>query len=177
MSISRQDGAAQPGAGDLVADYLMLRDLLPAVRPDSVDEFLWRLDERLFGLEPSLWLERLNQRPIVEWFSFFYYSYFFIAFTYMLVVIWLIRPGRLTSEFAPGTLIVFCVGQLGYLAVPGYGPSLYLESQFQGPVDGGFFWGCVVATTRSDRRWLTRSVPGFSGSVFFEQMFSVPFLN
>jgi len=149
MSISRQDGAAQPGAGDLVADYLMLRDLLPAVRPDSVDEFLWRLDDRLFGLEPSLWLERLNQRPIVEWFSFFYYSYFFIAFTYMLVVIWLIRPGRLTSEFALGTLIVFCVGQLGYLAVPGHGPSLYLESQFQGPVDGGFFWGCVVATTRS----------------------------
>jgi hypothetical protein len=81
--------------------------------------------------------------------SFFYYSYFFIAFTYMLVVIWRIRPGRLTSEFALGTLIVFCAGQLGYLAVPGHGPSLYLESQFQGPVDGGFFWGCVVATTRS----------------------------
>jgi len=136
-------------AGVLLYNYLMLRDLLPAVRPDSVDDFLWHLDVRIFGVEPSLWLERLNHRPVVEWFSFFYFSYFFICGTYMVTVVWLSKPGRMTSEFALGTLTVFCVGQLGYMAVPGYGPIRHLASQFHGPINGGFFWSCVWNTVQA----------------------------
>jgi membrane-associated phospholipid phosphatase len=42
-----------------------------------------------------------------------------------------------------------CVGQLGYCAVPGYGPIRYLADQYQGPIDGGFFWGCVWSTVQA----------------------------
>src|SRR5262249_18595645 len=91
--------------GGLISSYLTLRDFLILVRPDSVDEVLVRLDLRLFGVEPALWLERFNQRPIVEWFSFFYFSYFFICAGYMVTVVWLTPSGRRTAEFAIGTLI------------------------------------------------------------------------
>jgi membrane-associated phospholipid phosphatase len=132
--------------GVLIASYLMLRDLLPQVRTDAVDEALLQLDYRLFGVEPALWLERYNQRPIIEWFSFFYFSYFAICFTYMAVVVWLSRPGRVTAEFAIGTALVFSIGQLGYAAVPGYGPVKHMADQFHGPIDGGLFWSWVTST-------------------------------
>jgi hypothetical protein len=136
-------------ASVLLYNYLMLRELLPLVRPDSFDASLMRLDIRLFGFEPSLWLERLNRRPIVEWFSFFYFSYFWICITYALAVVGLSGGSRRTAEFSLGTLIVFCVGQLGYMAVPGYGPIVFLEHTFARPIDGGFFWGCVWRTVQA----------------------------
>jgi hypothetical protein len=132
--------------GVLMQSYLMLRDVLPLVRSDSLDEALMRLDYRLFGVSPALWLDRFNQRPIIEWFSFFYFSYFAICATYMLVVVWLSRSGRATAEFAIGTALVFSFGQLGYMAVPGYGPVQHMAHQFQGPLDGGLFWSWVKST-------------------------------
>lgn len=132
-------------AGVLIENYLMLRDLLPLVRPDSVDAELLEVDLRLFGFEPAIWLERLNHRPIIEYFSFFYFSYFFILTTYLIVVVFLSKGGRQTTEFAIGTFIVFCVGQLGYMAVPAVGPIKYLASSYAGPIEGGFFWSCVTA--------------------------------
>jgi hypothetical protein len=135
--------------GVLVANYLALRDFLYFIRPDSVDEVLVRLDLRLFGVEPALWLERFNRPPIVEWFSFFYFSYFAIGIAYMVGVLWLGRPGRKTAEFAIGTLMVFSIGQLGYTAVPGFGPVRYLDGKFHGPIAGGFWWSCVWSTVQA----------------------------
>ena len=127
----------------VLQNYLMLRDVLPLVRPDSVDAALLRVDLAIFGVEPALWMERFNTRGVVEYFAFFYYSYFFICLVYLVLAIFVARPGRGTAEFAIGTAIVYCVGQIGYMAVPAYGPVVALADQFVGPIDGGFFWGCV----------------------------------
>jgi membrane-associated phospholipid phosphatase len=135
--------------GVLLFNYLILRDVLPVIRPDSVDAWLLQIDIFLFGAEPALLLQSLNTRPVVEWFSFFYFSYFWIGFGYMFVVVWLSRAGRQTTEFALGTLIVFCMGQIGYMAVPGFGPYKHLAEQFQGDINGGFFWSCVWQTVQA----------------------------
>lgn len=127
----------------VVENYLMLRDVLPIVRPDSVDAMLHRVDLALFGVEPAVWLQRWNTRPVVEYFSFFYYSYFGICLLYLLLAVFFTRPSRATAEFAIGTVLVYCVGQLGYMAVPAYGPVKALASSYAAPIDGGFFWGCV----------------------------------
>lgn len=129
--------------GQVLLNYLLLRAILPVVRPDSLDAQLLQLDLTLFGVEPALWLERFNTRPVVEWFSFFYYSYFFICGGYMLLALFLRKPGRHTTEYAVGTAMVYCIGQLGYMAVPGHGPIVALRHLFHGPIDGGFFWGLV----------------------------------
>jgi hypothetical protein len=136
--------------GVLGANYAMLRDLLPMIRPDAVDASLLAADITLFGQEPAVWLERLNTRPVVEWFSAFYFSYYLICLGYMSTVTWVLSPGRRRlTEFATGTILVYCVGQLGYMAVPAVGPSLYMADTFRAPVDGGFFWGCVTSMVQA----------------------------
>lgn len=135
--------------GVVIANYLTLRDFLQLVRPDAVDDALVRIDLWLFGVEPALWLERYNRRPIIEWFSFFYFSYFGICLAYMLTVVWLSKSGRKTAEYAVGTALVYCVGQIGYTLVPGYGPIAHLKSSFRGDIDGGFWWSMVWDTVQA----------------------------
>src|SRR5262249_4336069 len=126
--------------------YLMLRDVLPLVRADEVDAALLRVDLAALGVEPALWLQRWNARPIVEYFAFFYFSYFGICIVYLVAVIFVARPTRATAEFAIGTILVYCVGQLGYMAVPAYGPVTALAGEFARPLEGGLFWGLVRRT-------------------------------
>jgi hypothetical protein len=135
--------------GAILYNYLALRDLLPIIRPDTVDAKLLAIDKAIFGVEPALWLERFNHRPIVEWFSFFYFSYFLICLCYALIPLCIARMNRYTTELALGVALVYSIGQLGYMAVPGYGPIRYLEHEFAGPINGGFWWSCVWATVQA----------------------------
>lgn len=133
----------------VASSYLMLRDALPLLRSDQVDASLVAIDQALFGAVPAVWLQRFNVLPIVEWFSFFYFSYFFICAGYIAAMLWVVRPGRHTSTFAIGSLTVLFVGQLGYVAVPGFGPYQHLATSYAAPIDGGFWWSCVWSTVQA----------------------------
>lgn len=130
----------------IVDGYLMLRDLLPALRPDAVDAQLYALDMKLFGVEPAFWLERYSTPAVVEYFAFFYFSYFFICAFYMVMAIGPLKLRPDTSRFAIGTVIVLTFGQLGYVMVPAFGPIKAMAPDFQGPLQGGFWWDTVLRT-------------------------------
>lgn len=132
----------------LAQTYLMLRELLPMLNPLSLDAELLAIDEAIFGVTPALWLERFNVRPIIEWFSAFYFSYFLICATFIFGVLWWVRDLRLVRVFATGGAVAFFLGQLIYVAVPGFGPIRYLSDEFSAPLDGGFFWSLVDATVQ-----------------------------
>jgi len=132
--------------GVILGSYLMLRDLLPAVRPDELDAALLDIDVRLCGVEPTLWLEPFTTPPVVEYFAFFYFSYFAICVMFTVAVIGLNAAPEATSEFAIGSALVCCVGQLGYVAVPAYGPVHHLEGHFHAPLKGGLFFRWVLET-------------------------------
>ncbi len=126
--------------------YLMLRDLLPALRADAVDAQLYALDMAIFGVEPAFWLERYSTPQVVEYFAFFYFSYFGICVFYMLMVIGPLNLRPDTSRFAIGTVLVLCLGQLGYVMVPAFGPIKAMAGDFQAPLQGGFWWDAVLKT-------------------------------
>jgi membrane-associated phospholipid phosphatase len=136
-------------AGVLLEGYLMLRDVLPLIRADQVDASLYALDLRLFGVEPAVWLQRYNTLGAVEYFAFFYFSYFAICIAYLVGVVFVGRLGRRAAEFTIGTMVVYLVGQLGYMAVPAYGPVVALKDAFAEPIHGGFFWSCVQRTVEA----------------------------
>ena len=64
--------------GTVQVSYFWLRDILPTVAPHSFDEQLYRLDVRLFGVEPTVWADRFVSSATTEWFAFFYFGYFFL---------------------------------------------------------------------------------------------------
>jgi len=68
--------------GALVATFLQLQYILPSASDRLVDASLHRLDLALFGFEPAALLDRFVTPARTEWFSFFYYSYFFLLLAY-----------------------------------------------------------------------------------------------
>lgn len=129
--------------GALVSTFLQLHFILPAVSERVVDAHVYRLDLFLFGFEPAVALDRFVTPATTEWFAFFYYSYFFILCLYLLPMAAFERRVRVLSELSAGLLFVVCVGHCVYLAVPGRGPYVLLEGQFQHELQGGTWWPIV----------------------------------
>ena len=125
--------------------YFRLRSLLPLVNARDFDEPLYRLDVRLLGFEPTLALERHSPPMVVEWFAFFYYSYFYFLAAWVLGVIFFDRNALRQATFAAGFLGVLGIGHFLYMLVPGYGPCVHLATQFAHPLSGGTFLRLVTS--------------------------------
>jgi hypothetical protein len=132
--------------GVLLSSYLQLSHILPAVSPWSVDARIYTLDLRLFGFEPSLYLDRFVTPMTTEWFAFFYFLYFLILSVHILPMAYWSRDTLLVGRFATGTLLMFFSAHLLYMLVPGYGPYWYLRSSFHHELAGGPFWRLVQET-------------------------------
>lgn len=134
--------------------YFLLRDLLHAATSRRYDEALYRLDLALFGVEPSLWLDRWVTPRSTEWFAFFYFSYFIILALHVLPILFVERRGHLAQEFAVGAALVFGLGQSFYVLVPGYGPHHHLEAHFTHALPRGFWMDAVNNAVQSSGAFL-----------------------
>lgn len=127
----------------VVSSYFEMRFVLQGIQPELLDLKLLALDELLMGTTPAVWLERFNTTPIIEWFSFFYYSYFYLM-AVMIIPTLFFDKGQRRSELLIGAAIVACVGHTLYTFVPGAGPHATLT--FEAPIQGGFFWQAILDT-------------------------------
>ena len=126
--------------------YFELRALLHALRPRLVDDTLLQIDVALFGDTPARMLERISTPGVIEWFSFFYLSYFFILAGHLVPVLTCGR-GKHLAQLTFGALIVCAVGQIMYTIVPGAGPCVHVA--FEHAISGGPFWGAVRGAVAS----------------------------
>ncbi len=130
----------------LPLSYVQMKSLLPALQPELLDMQLWAMDEALLGVTPAVWLARFNTPPVVEWVSFFYYSYFGLMIA-MLVPTLLFDEGRRLRECMLGALVVGACGDATYTLVPGAGPVATIA--FAEPLHGGFFWQQVLLAVQA----------------------------
>ena len=134
--------------GGLQLSYFVLRPLLNVASTRSYDESLYRIDVRLFGVEPTLFTDRFVSPASTEWFSFFYFSYFVLLAVHVLPMLALERRGRLLEEFTLSMALVFCTAHLTYMLVPGYGPLSHLAGRFVHPLPNGPFHDLVMRAVR-----------------------------
>ncbi|HMA95819.1 MAG TPA: phosphatase PAP2 family protein, partial [Polyangiaceae bacterium] len=135
--------------GTVQTSYFFFLTFLPLVNPRSLDRSLFELDLWLFGFEPSLALERYITSFSSEWFAFFYFWYFLVLALHSLPIVLCERRERLLGEFTLGMLLVFCVGHVCYMAVPGFGPVKELEALWTRPLPSGFWVNTVLKTVKS----------------------------
>jgi hypothetical protein len=129
--------------GTIVSSYFELRVILPTVSTRAVDGSLFAFDMRMFHVEPSLAWDKFVTPQTTEWFAFFYFGYFFLLAIHSIPFALFVKSTDLIARFALGITIVFCVGHMTYMLVPGYGPYSYLTNEFHHELTGGFFWGLV----------------------------------
>ncbi len=129
--------------GILLGSFFQLREILPAVSPWADDARIYAFDVRVFGVEPSVWLDHFVSPATTEWFAFFYFLYFLILTIHVLPVLFGHQDIRVLGQFAVGMLLVFPTAHLLYMVVPGWGPYWYLRGTFHHELQGGAFWKLV----------------------------------
>jgi hypothetical protein len=135
--------------GTVVSSYFQLRVILPTVTSRAIDASIFAFDMRVFHVEPSLAWDRFVTPQTTEWFAFFYFGYFFLLAIHVLPFMLLARNTDILARFALGVTMVFCVGHMTYMLVPGYGPYAFLAHEFSHELSGGTFWGLVQEAVKA----------------------------
>jgi len=103
--------------------------LIASIHPTTCDARLIAVDHALFGVHPTVWLERLITPLLTDLLQFAYISYYFIPLGLGVV---LIVRGRFVAfeQVLFGILLCFYLSYIGYLFFPAIGPRFTL-SQLQ----------------------------------------------
>lgn len=102
-----------------------LGDLIPAVWPRTFDDVLIRIDFALFGVHPTLWLEKTIHPALTAALQLAYISYYFIPLSLGALLVVKGREREL-EESLFGIVLCFYLSYVGYLLVPAVGPRFTL---------------------------------------------------
>ena len=106
--------------------YKELSYLIPRIHPRDFDRALAAIDYRIFGVHPTVWLERFTWPPLTELLQLCYPTYYFFPII-LGAVIW--RSGNV-ERYRFWVFVVafgFYLSYLGYIAVPVIGPRFLPE--------------------------------------------------
>jgi membrane-associated phospholipid phosphatase len=115
--------------------YKEMALLIPAVRRTDADAWLARLDFRVWGAHPTVWLERI-QSPAATEFLQIAYTLFVPAVLLVAALIWAKHDYRSFQYYAFLIALGFLVSYVGYLIVPARGPRFYLKELQHVPLQG-----------------------------------------
>jgi membrane-associated phospholipid phosphatase len=107
--------------------YSSLGELIAGIHTTTFDARLIAVDHAIFGVHPTVWLERFSNPLLTGLLQFAYISYYFI---FPLLSVVLIARGGGFAEFEEalfGILLCFYLTYVGYLLVPAIGPRFTLS--------------------------------------------------
>jgi membrane-associated phospholipid phosphatase len=121
-----------------ISVYTNLHDTIHFVNPHDVHDALIAIDQWMFGLQPTVWAQKLYTPFLTDYFSAAYMNYFFIT---VALTIWLLLEGRREEmrEALFGTVLCFYFGYILYIAFPAAPPRLVLADEFVRPLAGTWF--------------------------------------
>lgn len=123
--------------------YTSLGRLGMAAFPYRADAALSDIDTWLFGVDPSLWIQRWQTPGWVEFFSFAYGA--FIPYIYITITLNCLGlpPGE-RDEFLTGWVFTYSISYLGYIFVPAHGPVVYHADDYTVSLAGDTFYRLVL---------------------------------
>jgi membrane-associated phospholipid phosphatase len=117
------------------ACYKEMALLIPPVRHSDADRWLANLDLDLWGVNPTVWLERIQSPGLTEFLQVVY-TLFVPA---VLLVAFLLWKKRRYKEFQYYAFLIafgYLVSYVGYLLVPARGPRFLLKNLQRIPLQG-----------------------------------------
>jgi membrane-associated phospholipid phosphatase len=116
--------------------FLNLHNLIDLLNPNDYDQALIKVDQLIFGIQPSVWLEKFTWTPLTDFLSICYSLFYFYPLP--LAVILYLRKGKYRDfrNYAISIILCFYLGFLGYILVPALGPRFTL--QYEQELKGSF---------------------------------------
>lgn len=105
-----------------------LEPLIQATRGRPRDDLLIAADRAIFGVDVTVWMERLVHPRLNDVFYLFYATYYFIALTPG-VVLW-VRDRAIARRFIFTLMVVYYVSYAGYFTIPALGPRFAQATEY-----------------------------------------------
>lgn len=102
-----------------------LGDLIPWIWPAYLDDIFIKIDHALFGVHPTVWLERFVHPLLTDLFQIAYITYYPMAIT-LGVVLYAKNRRKEFDEAIFGVILCFYLSYLGYILFPAIGPRFTL---------------------------------------------------
>jgi membrane-associated phospholipid phosphatase len=115
--------------------YKEMALFIPAVRHTDAEQWLSNLDYRIWGVYPTVWLERIHT-PVLTEFLQVIYTLFIPAVLYICWALWRRRQYADFQYYGFLIALGFLVSYLGYMLVPARGPRFLLKNLQHIPLQG-----------------------------------------
>ena len=121
------------------------------------DETVLRMEHSVFGVQPTLWLERFISKPLTEWMMFAYVMYLPLCLTICTLIHRLRGPLALEDYFFMlGLSNILC--DLGFILFPVAGPIPHMGSKYTVPLQG-YVWTWFGEAIRLHAHFIGGSIP------------------
>ncbi|MGB9627522.1 MAG: phosphatase PAP2 family protein [Thermodesulfobacteriota bacterium] len=122
--------------------YQSFGELIHHLQPD-IDPWLIKIDFLLFGVHPTVWMERWISPFLTELMSFFYGSYYFLPF--ILILTLYLKENREELNISISLLMLgYYISFIGYILLPAIGPRYTLSHLYSKPLEGGIITNIVI---------------------------------
>jgi membrane-associated phospholipid phosphatase len=127
--------------------YKELSYLIPLIHPRDFDTELAMIDYRIFGVHPTLWIERLTWPALTEFLQLSYATYYFWPIA-LGALLWRKRWFDKYHFWVFIVAIGFYLSYLGYLLVPATGPRFLpmIKDAQSMPLTGIWFYQTIRET-------------------------------
>lgn len=102
-----------------------LGDMIPWIRPEIMDHILIKIDYAIFGVHPTVWLERLVHPMLTFIMQMAYITYYPMPIV-LGAVLAAKKKEKELDEAMFGIVLCFYLSYLGYILVPAVGPRFTL---------------------------------------------------
>ncbi len=108
----------------LVVIFENLHSYTGLIRKVPIDDTLYAIDTKVFGIEPSVWMGRFSTPLLTDYFAFVYGLYFILP---MILATFLSLRGRRADfrELATSVVLHMCIGFLFFILFPAGPPRFY----------------------------------------------------
>ncbi len=121
--------------GFCIAIYSNLHDTIHFVNPHDIHDYLIKIDQFLFGVQPSVWAEKFIH-PVATDIATFFYVLFFLWAPLLALLLYL-KGDRIKFRYTMvGVILAFYIGYFGYVLFPAAPPRLVLASLFTKTLHG-----------------------------------------
>ncbi|HAV23092.1 MAG TPA: hypothetical protein DCX46_06300 [Bacteroidetes bacterium] len=127
------------------------------IHGEWLDDYVLDMEQYMFGLQPTLWLEQFVSKPLTEWMMFSYVIYV-PMYPVLCGIIYFLR-GDLAMEdyfFTLGFTNILC--DIGFILFPVAGPIPHIGQLYTVPLDG-YIWTYLGELMRSQLHYVGGTIP------------------
>ena len=122
-----------------------------------LDESVLKMEDAVFGVQPTVWLERFISKPLTEW-MFFAYVFYIALYPTLSSLIFFRKGGEAAEDFFFTIGLMNIVCDLGFLMYPVAGPLAYIKSQYTVPLEG-YLWTSIGEYLRQNWQFVGGTIP------------------